>query len=183
MTPQNDRIWTREDLFQLKLQVKESMKLATDEIRKIKDSVSLFKEMKFGGCGYTPLGPDHQNIMEQINQSFTILMSCYAAEKHFPEATGFKFAFAAAGGRDMIVYGQAGEVVAEVEIFTAVRAGNNRKLRRDVNRLHEAEIPDGVDRVVCYSAQYKYEMKKFPDDKKVKVIFCPLDDFIEWIRE
>ena len=175
--------YTHEKLRLLKREVKKNMALAMAEIQKIQDPVTLFREMKFGELGFAPLGSYPENIVEQLNQSFTILMSCCAAEKYFPEAAGFEFAFASAGGRDMIAYDRNGEVIAEAEIFTAVEANNNRKLRRDVDRLCKAEIAAGVRRMICYSARHEYVLKPQPGDEIVEVKFCPLDELVEWIRE
>ena len=179
----NNTRYTHKDVLLLKGTVRKNMGRAMAEIQEIQDSVRLFQELKFGELGFSSIGSRRQNIMEQVNQSFTILMSCYAAEKYFPQAMGFEFAFAAAGGRDMIVYGDDDEVVAEVEIFTAVRAGNNRKLRRDVDRMREAKVPPGVDRAVCYSARCECKLRPRPGDEAVEVKFCPLDELVEWIRE
>ena len=175
--------YTHEKLRLLKRVIKNNMALAMAEIQKIQDPVTLFREMKFGELGFSPRGSYPENIVEQLNQSFTILMSCFAAEKYFPQAVSFEFAFAAARGRDMIVYGDDDKVAAEVEIFTAVEANNNRKLRRDVDRMREAEVSPGVRRMICYSARHEYVLKPKPGDETVEVKFCPLDELVEWIRE
>ena len=175
--------YTHEKLRLLKREVKKNMASAMAEIQKIQDPVTLFLEMKFGDFGFAPRGSYPENIVEQLNQSFTILMSCYAAEKYFPEAADFEFAFASAGGRDMIAYDRNGEVIAEAEIFTAVEANNNQKLRRDVDRMREEEVSPGVRRMICYSARHEYVLKPKPGDEIVEVKFCPLDDFMNWIRE
>jgi len=175
--------YTHEKLRLLKREVKKNMASAMAEIQKIQDPVTLFREMKFGRLGFAPRGSYPENIVEQLNQSFTILVSCYAAEKYFPEAAGFEFAFASAGGRDMIACDKNGEVIAEAEIFTAVEANNNRKLRRDVDRMREAEVSPGVRRMICYSARHEYVLKPKPGDETVEVKFCPLDELVEWIRE
>ena len=178
-----EEFYTHERIQLLKQNVKESMKLAFDKIHKIQDPVTLFQQMKFCKLGFAP-DRSSENIIEQINQSFTILMSCYAAEKYFPKTSYFSFAFAQSSGRDMIVYDHTQKkIIAEVEIFTAVVADNNQKLRRDVNRLRDAKIADGCRRMVCYSAQHEHKLKSVPGDMEVEVKFSPLDDFVKWIRE
>ena len=175
--------YTHEKLRLLKREIKNNMALAMSEIQKIQDPVILFREMKFGKLGFAPRGSYPENIVEQLNQSFTILMSCYAAEKYFPDAAGFEFAFAFAGGRDMIACDKNGEVIAEAKIFTAVDANNSRKLRRCVDRMRKAEVSPAGRRMICYSAQHEYELKPKPGDETVEVKFCPLDELVEWIRE
>lgn len=169
-------------ILELKRRVRDNMKRTMEALRKISDPVELFRQMKFDGIGYSPLGSagERENLVEQINQSFTILMSCYAAEKYFPEAKSFDFALASARGRDMVVYGES-RIIAEVEIFTAVNAGNNRKLRRDVDRLCRADIPGNVKRMVCYSAASECELKNPPEN--VSVNYCSPADLIKWINE
>ena len=101
-----------------------------------------------------------------------------------PSASYFDFAFAAKSGRDLVAYDSNGNVIAEAEVFAAVSAQNNEKLRKDINRMRDdATISSGAERVVCYTANDKYQLKKYPDDEKVKVMFCPLETFINWIRE
>lgn len=174
----------RQDEIQLlKQKVLKMMDSAMDEIRKTHDSIELFKEMKFGQLGFTTEGR-RDNIIEQVNQSFTILMSCFVAKHYFPEATYFSFALGNSSGRDMTVYDYNDKVIAEVEIFTAVKANNNGKLRKDVNRLRDAKtIADGCRRVVCYSAQKECKMKHMPGDEKVEVKYWPLKVFMSWIRK
>lgn len=160
------------------------MEKALKTLRSGEDAVNLFARMKFGKTGIDPLSGAPCNLMEQINQVFTILMSCYAAEINFPSASYFDFAFAAKSGQDLVAYDSRGNVLAEAEIFTAVSAQNNEKLRKDINRLRDdATISTGAERVVCYTANDKYQLKKYPDDEKVKVMCCSLETFINWIRE
>ena len=175
--------YTHEKIKKIKSQVKKNMTSAMNEIRMIQDPVTLFQKMKFGEIGFNPMDSCPENLIEQINQSFTILMSLYAAEKYFPEAASFQFAFAFSSGRDMIVYNREGKTIAEVEIFTAVDASNNQKLRRDVNRLRDACIAAECRRVVCYSARSECRLRYKPEDKTVEVQFCPLNVFIEWINK
>lgn len=181
-TNENDSTYDHEKIKRLKEKIKDAMKNTQDEINKICDPVELFERLKFGKLGFAPvLKTKRENVLEQINQSFTNLMYCYAAEKYFPEAANFSFALANSRGRDMIVFDQKNNVIAEVEIFTAVSAHNNRKLLRDINRLRDAKIAAGCRRVVCYAARSECSIKSMPTD--VEVFFCKLDQFINWIRE
>ena len=178
-----EKRYSHDQIETLKQNVKEGMKLAFDKIHEIKEPFELFRQMKFGKLGFTPFGSSSENILEQINQSFTILMSCYAAIKYFPKAHCFSFAFAQSSGRDMIVYDEKDKRIAEVEIFTTVDAKNNGKLRKDVNRMRDANIVDGCQRMVCYSAQDEHKLKRMPGDEKVDVKFTPLNKFYKWIEE
>lgn len=176
--------YSRSQLLAVKAGAIRSMEKALKTLRSGEDAVNLFARMKFGKTGIDPLSGAPCNLMEQINQVFTILMSCYAAEINFPSASYFDFAFAAKSGQDLVAYDSRGNVLAEAEIFTAVSAQNNEKLRKDINRLRDdATISTGAERVVCYTANDKYQLKKYPDDEKVKVMCCSLETFINWIRE
>ncbi|MBO4632334.1 MAG: hypothetical protein J5858_10460 [Lentisphaeria bacterium] len=171
---------THEKLRLLKREIKNKMALAMAEIRKIQDPVTLFREMKFGKLGFLPLGSCPGNITEQIDQSFSLLMCCYAAEKYFPDAAGFDISFVYPRGRCMFVFDHDGIIAAKAEVFVSEAADNDRKLRKILDRLQDNL---SWHQMICYSAWNECNMKPAPGDEKVEVKFCPLDDFMNWIRE
>lgn len=74
-------------------------------------------------------------MIEQLNQTFTILASLRAVERLFelhPEAAGFRLALCTCSGRD-IESVEPGLVAAEV--FSATHPNSNNKLRKEIARL------------------------------------------------
>jgi len=75
------------------------------------------------------------NIVEQINQTFTILVSLRAVERLIemhPGAKGFRLALGTCSGRD--IQSVEPNLVA-AEIFSATHPGSNQKLKKDIARL------------------------------------------------
>lgn len=101
------------------------------------DGLALLRHLKFELAGHHPLEPRPLNLIEQVNQTWTCLVSLKAArmllERH-PEAGGFRLNLATAAGFDLesLVPG-----VAQAETFAAVDPRNNRKLAKDLLRMRE----------------------------------------------
>ena len=75
------------------------------------------------------------NVVEQLNQTFTILVSLRAAERLIelhPDAGGFRLALATSSGRD--IESVVPDLVA-AEVFSATRPSSNQKLKKDIARL------------------------------------------------
>jgi len=97
--------------------------------------LELLTALRFQTVGHDPLTGEPLNVIEQLNQTFTILVSLRAVERliHMhPEANGFRLALATSSGRD-IESVEPGLVAAEV--FSATHPGSNQKLRKDIERL------------------------------------------------
>jgi hypothetical protein len=97
--------------------------------------LELLRALRFQTVGHDPLSGEPLNVVEQLNQTFTILVSLRAVERLIqmhPEANGFRLALATSSGRD-IESVEPGLVAAEV--FSATHPGSNQKLRKDVERL------------------------------------------------
>ena len=99
------------------------------------NAMSLLRAMRFQTVGHDPLTGEPLNVVEQLNQTFTILVSLRAVERLFelhPEAGGYRLALGTSSGRDVESI-QPGLVAAEV--FSATRPESNQKLKKDVGRL------------------------------------------------
>ena len=179
----NKKLYSLKDLGKIKESAKKSMQEAMNLLQTEKNALELFSKMKFQKSGFDPLSTEPCNLLEQVNQVFTILMSCYAATNLIEGASYFEFAFAEKSGRDLVAYDSNRNKIAEAEIFTAVSAKNNGKLRKEINRLRDnKDIVQKTKRMVIYTANAEYKKNILPDDDKVTVIFCPLTKFFEWIR-
>lgn len=97
--------------------------------------LELFTALRFQTVGHDPLIGEALNVTEQLNQTFTILVSLRAVEcliEMHPAANGFRLALATSSGRD-IESVDPGLVAAEV--FSATHPGSNQKLKKDIERM------------------------------------------------
>ena len=98
-------------------------------------NLDLLKALRFQTVGHDPLSGEPLNVIEQVNQTFTILVSLRAVEKLLemhPEARGFRLALGTSSGRD--IESVEPNLVA-AEVFAATHPGSNQKLRKDIARL------------------------------------------------
>ena len=93
--------------------------------------------MKFLEIGSHPLDQHPLNLIEQLNQTFTILASLAGVEILLADNPSFVFNLnpGARAGLDIISTDKT--IVAEV--FAAVDPANNRKLEKDIARLEETK--------------------------------------------
>jgi len=85
--------------------------------------------------GHDPLTGEPLNIIEQLNQTFTILVTLRAVERLIemhPEANGFRLALATSSGRDIE---SCERNLVAAEVFSATHPARNQKLRKDIARL------------------------------------------------
>jgi hypothetical protein len=97
--------------------------------------LELLTAVRFQTVGHDPLTGEPLNMIEQLNQTFTILVSLRAVERLIelhPEAKGFKLALATSSGRD--IKSVEPDLVA-AEVFSATHPGSNQKLKKDIARL------------------------------------------------
>lgn len=97
--------------------------------------MTLLKSLRFELVGHDPLTGEPLNVVEQLNQTFTILVSLRAVEKlieFHPDAGGFRLALGTSSGRD--IESVVPDMVA-AEVFSATRPSSNQKLKKDVARL------------------------------------------------
>ena len=105
------------------------------------DALDLLRAVKFERMGRDPLDPNRQinsNLMEQVNQTFTALVSVRAVEylfDHHPEAAPFRLNLGTAPGSD--IESLDGSVAAEV--FAATYPNSNNKLKKDIQKVKEKE--------------------------------------------
>ena len=95
----------------------------------------LLKDFKLARFGYDPFAPQMEmNLVEQINQSATLLVGCAAVErllqKH-PSHAGYVISRPTSSGHD--VWAEDVGVVAEV--FAATSPGSNQKIKKDLKAV------------------------------------------------
>lgn len=115
------------------------------------DGLEVLRRMKFTEMAWHPLDDRQLNLVEQVNQTWTYLVSLNALpflfERH-PEAGGFRLNFGTEAGSDILSL--VPNVVA-AEVFAAVRPSNNRKLTKDLQKLVR-ECPEAKARYVFFHA-------------------------------
>ncbi len=115
------------------------------------DGVEVLRQMKFTEMAWHPIDDRPLNLIEQLNQTWTYLVTLKALtflfERH-PAAGGFRLNLGTARGTD--IESVAPRVVA-AEVFAAVHPSNTRKLVKDLKRLG-LEWPDAKARYVFFGA-------------------------------
>lgn len=165
---------------------KEYLERITRSSSKLFTSVMGFKEgggpqllnkLKFAEFGCDPLNPDRPlNVIEQINQTATYLVSFHAARflfsKHGDELSrGLRVNLGTSAGTDV----ESIEVgIIGAEVFAAVRPSNNNKLQKDIERMigHHAK-----HKYVCYYSpnQCGEDVKEMQAVEGVKVMFININ--------
>ena len=115
------------------------------------DGLELLHRIKFTEMAWHPLDDRPLNLVEQVNQTWTYLVTLRALpflfERH-PDAGGFTLNLGTESGTDIL------SVVPNIvaaEAFAAVRPTNNRKMAKDLQKLVR-DCPDARARYVFFGA-------------------------------
>ena len=90
------------------------------------EPMALLKALRFEMVGHNPLTGDPLNVVEQLNQTFTILVTLRAIERLIelhPEAGGFRLALGTSSGRDIENVVPA---LVAAEVFAATHPASNQ---------------------------------------------------------
>ena len=119
--------------------VREATRLTREKLDTlITDPFEALHTLRFEKFGYHPLGLHPLNLIEQLNQSFTVMVSLAAARhllEWFPQSEGLRLNPAAKRGRDIQSI-RPNEV--EAEVFAAVNPNNNGKLKNDIKSMTQS---------------------------------------------
>jgi hypothetical protein len=100
------------------------------------DGIEILRRMKFTEMAWHPIAPERRlNLVEQINQTWTILVTLKALPFLFDrhsDAGGFRLNLGTAAGTD--IESVEPNLVA-AETFAAVRPSSNQKLTKDMEKL------------------------------------------------
>ena len=129
--------------------------LAVQRLRELStsssDGLAVLRALKFEPFGRHPLEPRDLNLIEQINQTWTYLVSLRALtflfERH-PEAVGFKLSLGTRSGTDIM---SLAPYAVAAETFAATSPRSNRKLTQDVQKLVR-DCPEARARYVFFAA-------------------------------
>ena len=124
------------DAESIHAQILESASKTVEALRSFEgEPLAVLKTLRFELKGFDPLTGKPLNLVEQLNQTFTILVTLRATERLIelhPEAGGFRLALGTSSGRD--IESIRADLVA-AEVFSATRPDSNQKLKSDLARL------------------------------------------------
>jgi hypothetical protein len=128
-----------EAVQRLRMRVILAAEKAVARIRDLSEGIpmSFLAQMKFEQSGFHPVEDRRLNLVEQINQTFTYLVSLAAADyvlTHHPDAASVQLNLGTTPGYDLL--SPSADVAGEV--FASVNRTNNRKLVKDVARISSA---------------------------------------------
>lgn len=101
------------------------------------DPLDMLRRMKFDQIGYHPIEDRPLNLVEQINQTWSMAVAIEATRKLLelhPEAGGFRLAPGAHASLELDIMSITPGLVG-AETFAAVHPRNNGKLRADLAKL------------------------------------------------
>jgi hypothetical protein len=144
-----------EEIDSLLERVRAAAKRTTEAIARLTaaepDGLEALRRMKFDEIARHPVEDRSLNLIEQLNQTWTYLVTFKALpflfERH-PAAGGFRLNLGTLGGTD--IESVVPNLVA-AETFAAVHPSNNRKLAKDLKKLAH-ECPDAQSRYVFFGA-------------------------------
>jgi len=132
---------TREDIAPIEAAVRDAAnrsceRLAVQAPQLAKDEgLELLRRLKFTRFGHDPVTGAPINLIEQVNQTFTVLVALRAAAWLFgvhPDCGGIHARFATAAGFDLE---SCEPKLFAAEVFAATHPRSNGKLKKDIERL------------------------------------------------
>lgn len=164
------------DALTLKGHILESAEIAKSNILSLtsgSSAINLLYELKFKETGFEPLESKHINIIEQLNQLFTYLVSIEAVIhliKLHPNKT-FTLNLGTASGNDI----ESSDATIIAEVFSATSPKSNSKLEKDIIKVNSNLT--ALEKYVFYyshndSPRYVENLKtKYPGIEIFKVSF------------
>lgn len=149
--------------------------------------LNLLEKLKFEKCGTNPFkGKEEYNLIEQVNQTFTALVSYKAVEwlwrkynKEFPLTLNE----GPVSGAD-IKSENAPKILAEV--FASVDWKNNNKLKKDIAKLFAVDNAGDYDKYVFFTQPIDPKLKTYiaeQCDDTVNIVYFPLEEIMTFIPE
>jgi hypothetical protein len=136
------RISTTAELDILRQRVKGATEDAVARLASIcqnESPLDIFRSIRFERIGIHPASADPLNLIEQIHQTFTIVVTINATKTLIEKHPGrvFKLNLAERSGWDIESDDENGEKIV-AEVFAAVDPTNNRKLAKDLAKVRNS---------------------------------------------
>lgn len=137
--------------------------------------INALVRMKFHELGFHPMEDRRLNLVEQINQTFTYLVSFAAAEqilRSHPDSAPICLNLGTSSGSDL----ESASKSVAAEIFASVSRTNNRKLVKDVAKVSDSGVAHKYVFFYCPEEECKpFRLERFPD-----VEIVPLSEADVW---
>ena len=105
------------------------------------DGIAFLRRIKFDRCGHHPLSGKPHNLVEQVNQTFTCLVTLAAAAKLYelhPDVGSLRLNLGTVAGSDIEDEDRA---FVAVEVFAATHHKSNHKLAKDIAKVSRIDVP------------------------------------------
>ena len=154
------------------LSIYESIDYTLDIIRSNENNKELFFDMKFNQIGKDPLFQSPMNVIEQLNQTYTYLVSLKAAEfiyEHLHYEGSIVLNLGTVSGHDIETID--GKLIGEV--FSATSVNSNQKLKKDIEKLISTE-KSGEKYVFFFTPEYESNIvenykKRYPSINIIRI--------------
>lgn len=135
---------TEEDVKAILQSVATAAEAAQESLRSLSEAgeaIRLLEAIKFEKIGRHPLESDRTlNLIEQVNQTFTCLVTARALEylfRHHPDSAPFRINAGTASGPDI----ESVDASIAAEVFAATHPGSNQKLKKDMAKVRASGAP------------------------------------------
>lgn len=125
------------------------------------NALRVLAELRFSKTGTDPLISDSPlNLVEQLNQAFTVLTSIRAAKHMFAtmKISRITMNLGPHKGTDLEAFNDQDQIIAVAEVFAAVKPSSNNKLRDDIERVR---VCNTTSRSVYFISPIDYEFKVY----------------------
>lgn len=136
------QLLTRDQIAPEITKIEESAARARDSLTRLitsENPLNFLRAIKFLKIGFDPLDANKKwNLIEQVNQTFTYLVSYNAADLLFalhPEAVEIQLNLGTEAGYDIVGIDKDRDKVFAAEVFAATSIHSNEKLRRDLIKV------------------------------------------------
>lgn len=164
-----------EQALELEKKIVESCDITRISIKKLANEnsgINFLHDIKFFQLGKDPLNDRSLNFIEQLNQSFTYLVSIKAVIfllNHYCQFAPYTLNLGTQSGFDIV--SNNGEIVAET--FAATSPTSNNKINKDATRMES--VKDALHRFVFYYSPTSYSKLETLRVKYPNVAIVPID--------
>jgi hypothetical protein len=192
----NDRgVLIIDDEVKLKEETNKVLQAADKFYSKLKElkaqpGLSLLRMIKFDTCGYNPESPNEKaNFIEQVNQTFTALVSFKAVKwlwENGHKGKRFELNLCTQSGSDIT------ETNVVAEACAVVKSTNNNKLRKDIKRVCDI---NKLSKYVFYTSSKPVNLKKGllnhdetniwviqENGQSLKVVYFTIDEIMDFAK-
>jgi hypothetical protein len=151
------------------LSAKRAVEAIQELVSEVHPPIEVLAKIKFTDLGYHPIEDRRLNLIEQVNQTFTSLVSLVAAReilRRHPKSAPLRLNIGTSCGSDI----ESSDRTVAAEVFAAVTRTNNRKLVKDVAKVAESKATHMYVFFFCPDEKAgSSRLERFPDVEIVAV--------------